>query len=482
MKRLAWLLVMMGLFVTGMTFAQADQPLILVMDATLYTWDGTPNQAPTVYDACIPDGEPIISAPIVSPNGRNVAFLTQPKEVTQVLQEIGGVGGGPLPNQLYTCGTGLGGDALTLVGSQPDDFSFFADDVPDKGIVFSEAVWSPDSNMLAWTELPFPGEGINLGIYDLNTGNITATELEGVSLGLGVPSPLTVYWGEAGVMVFNASLDDETFELTESLFIYDSKGNPVAQTVLPTSDESDFPQQRVLMNVDGEEFFAVLFAQSGWQLIEPLSGEAQPANGFGELYNPNNPNGMGLLFEIDESFNQVWTVVMSDGAFVDANGNLMQVNAFTPNQLALSSDSQLVFTVFDGAYVWNGGDSTFINGTEAVANGFSALAWGPTAWRLNRTALSPPQQAEPVTCAGALSSRLIVGEQAGVVETTVPNNVRNSPNLGGGVVGQIPGGSTFTVLSGPVCADGYAWWEVNFNGIIGWTVEGDADSYWLEPR
>ena len=28
------------------------------------------------------------------------------------------------------------------------------------------------------------------------------------------------------------------------------------------------------------------------------------------------------------------------------------------------------------------------------------------------------------------------------------------------------------VLSGPVCANGLTWWQVNYRGMIGWTVEG----------
>lgn len=42
-------------------------------------------------------------------------------------------------------------------------------------------------------------------------------------------------------------------------------------------------------------------------------------------------------------------------------------------------------------------------------------------------------------------------------------------------------GEQFEVMDGPVCADGFAWVQVSYNGIIGWTAIGDNESYWLEP-
>jgi hypothetical protein len=61
------------------------------------------------------------------------------------------------------------------------------------------------------------------------------------------------------------------------------------------------------------------------------------------------------------------------------------------------------------------------------------------------------------------------------------NNFRVQPALGNNVIGQIPGGAVFVVVSGPQCSSGYAWWQVNFNGVIGWTAEGQGSEYWLEP-
>jgi hypothetical protein len=82
-------------------------------------------------------------------------------------------------------------------------------------------------------------------------------------------------------------------------------------------------------------------------------------------------------------------------------------------------------------------------------------------------------------CPGAPPSRLVVGG-LGHVTPGDPNDLRATP--GGASIGKIPGGAAFTVLQGPVCSpNGIAWWQVNYNGQIGWTAEGQGSTYFLEP-
>jgi hypothetical protein len=42
-------------------------------------------------------------------------------------------------------------------------------------------------------------------------------------------------------------------------------------------------------------------------------------------------------------------------------------------------------------------------------------------------------------------------------------------------------GAQLDVLDGPVCADGMWWWRVLVieTQLVGWTVEGDTQEYWL---
>ncbi|MBZ0278035.1 MAG: SH3 domain-containing protein, partial [Anaerolineae bacterium] len=83
-------------------------------------------------------------------------------------------------------------------------------------------------------------------------------------------------------------------------------------------------------------------------------------------------------------------------------------------------------------------------------------------------------------CPGAPLPRLVVGGQ-GRVTPGDPNNVRDAAARSGAKIGAIPGGEAFSVLEGPVCADGLNWWRVSYGDLTGWTVEGASGAYWVEP-
>lgn len=68
-----------------------------------------------------------------------------------------------------------------------------------------------------------------------------------------------------------------------------------------------------------------------------------------------------------------------------------------------------------------------------------------------------------------------------VVPVGVSNRYRAEPSLEGDILGVIPEGDIFYVMDGPVCSDGFIWYRVNYAGRIGWTAEGTAEEYWVEP-
>jgi hypothetical protein len=95
--------------------------------------------------------------------------------------------------------------------------------------------------------------------------------------------------------------------------------------------------------------------------------------------------------------------------------------------------------------------------------------------------VAPPVQAQ-TTCTGFnLTPRLQI-KGSGRVLPGLPNNLRAEPTSTSLSLGQIPGGGVFTVLDGPRCGDqGILYWFVSYNGVQGWTGEGQGSSYWVEP-
>ncbi len=88
-----------------------------------------------------------------------------------------------------------------------------------------------------------------------------------------------------------------------------------------------------------------------------------------------------------------------------------------------------------------------------------------------------------IGCAGTLPTRLIVRERARVSPTgdDSPLNVRSAAGTNADRIGNIPIGGVFYVLDGYVCTPRYTWYQVAYQGIVGWVAEGDNSVYFTEP-
>lgn len=82
------------------------------------------------------------------------------------------------------------------------------------------------------------------------------------------------------------------------------------------------------------------------------------------------------------------------------------------------------------------------------------------------------------TCGGTQPSRLYVENYARVIEGGAANRVRLGPSLNRATIRQLRPGTVIRITDGPVCAEGFAWYEIEDEG---WTAEGSSDEYWLEP-
>jgi len=77
-------------------------------------------------------------------------------------------------------------------------------------------------------------------------------------------------------------------------------------------------------------------------------------------------------------------------------------------------------------------------------------------------------------------TRLQIGGY-GQVSTTTPSRLRLASSTGAEQIGQVDPTDIFQVVDGPVCADGFNWWQVAVNGIMGWLAEGDSETFYVEP-
>jgi hypothetical protein len=151
------------------------------------------------------------------------------------------------------------------------------------------------------------------------------------------------------------------------------------------------------------------------------------------------------------------------------------------------------FTVLDGPRCASGISFWLVNHNgvqgwtaEGQDQDYWLLTGGlPAVTELNSTPINPTpvlaSTAIPTYSCNDVTSRLYIGLTAQVTPG-LPNNLRALPGESGTYLGEIPPGFPFEVVGGPECNSNIIWWQVNYQGTIGWTGEaGSADDYWLEP-
>ncbi|MBI5961773.1 MAG: DUF3160 domain-containing protein [Chloroflexi bacterium] len=86
------------------------------------------------------------------------------------------------------------------------------------------------------------------------------------------------------------------------------------------------------------------------------------------------------------------------------------------------------------------------------------------------------------TCGDAPPPRLLPGGDGMVSFTNgQPLNVRDAAALAAAQLGQLPEGTAFQVISGPVCAENIYWWQIQTSALGGWIAEGASGEYFVEP-
>jgi hypothetical protein len=377
---LALILVLISVTVIGTSIsrAQADDSLLVVMNGELYQWDGDGDHSIVPYQECTP-GDRIVSG--ISRNSSGfLAFLTEPQAVTDVIQ-MGGFDA-LLPSNVTVCN----GSNLVTVARQPANFSYFDADSPDVAIARSAPTWNPDGTSLAWTSFDFTTGELSLEIYNSDgTGARMFFPLELPEFAGPIVPPF-IEWHDNGIYLYHTSIDPNTFNYVETLYIYDDIGIVVSKVELPPAEDDRYITEKFVIDNDGQEVVGLLYTDSIWELIDPMTGESLDSDGaVGELYVPTGTSdvAIALVFHPERQFN-VWVAVANDEIVYDSNENPVMITGVFPTSTVVSNDGVWVYQLFDGLYFWSMTESGFIKGSEDVTTGFSALLWGDTAWRINR--------------------------------------------------------------------------------------------------
>lgn len=79
--------------------------------------------------------------------------------------------------------------------------------------------------------------------------------------------------------------------------------------------------------------------------------------------------------------------------------------------------------------------------------------------------------------------RLDLGTRVGIVyDDAIARSLRAAPSRSAVLVERLIGGVALELIGGPLCADGYNWWQVRIvtTDITGWVAEGRPGAYWFD--
>ena len=186
------------------------------------------------------------------------------------------------------------------------------------------------------------------------------------------------------------------------------------------------------------------------------------------------------------AFERIWITNVDD----ESVANFRALNGVLANTETTGEFPATLVTTNDEIWVANWLDYSIstINAEEVLTgtvNEPDAVATNVGLWLPSPEPTLTPTPTQIPVCNPEMPSRLIVGERGRIDAegSTADLRMREEPDITqDNIVDAYPPLTEFTVLQGPRCVDGDAWFQVELeDGTVGWFIEAIGDDYTVEP-
>jgi len=385
-------------------------------------------------------------------------------------------------------------------------------------------VFSADGRFLAFSY--FYNENWALLVFDFdNNGSLVQSLTSDVAnpptyQGISV-APVPVFFDFNTVHIVFAPIGGDGYYTLDS-FEWDYLFNTLTQTnifrgltydIEPRTGEVIFPYLDIHFPDRSAEIIGIGVHQNTVQVFSPSVLDA-PFPFYNDENNIINnatfmQNGervlMSLYPVVGEGNNQVYVVVDRSGGIqgvlphqgvwiynafgvrdgVVFNLNTSEAATYFPFMAGMDTSTVIFVDTVNFPVGTNTGVSLYIGDAGKyprlawVGNTVDSLPPNPNTWAMltapiaNNLPVAPPATTVP-------SGGLYIGAQARVTTDGDGLNLRNSATVNATKLTQLATGTIASILDGPLYIDGFTWWQVNANGVIGWVAQGDATEVWLE--
>ncbi len=336
------------------------------------------------------------------------------------------------------------------------------------GEEYGAPTFSPDGSELAWVYYyeQFGGSVYGVDFYTIATQE-TRRVPGGIELGyqdggLSLPRP---QWGAGGLLDVVATIGSDN-QFHNVVTRYD----PVEQTGTyydiwrQDMGDDQLPTDVQWAERAGRHVIAYRRAEI-WHTLDPLDGTETSYSGAPTIHLAGYTLAANTLRTPSGE-----PVMLPEGA------RILTVS---------TGGGAVLFRAAESAGVWEAGSTRLFDPPLDIRASIGALAGARRVLRFDNveptgtTSFAFSVRTDITPC--FLPPRLQIGQTAVVVPGAGANLLRADAGLAAAAVGSIPEGAQMTVLDGAVCRDGYRWWQVDYNGLVGWTAEGDpvTGEYWL---